>query len=405
MSLKLRVRRTVLRLLAGFTSKPSSRSGSVIIPPAGPGSMGDEAMIEGLAYELGRNNAGPVTLYRRRGAIEWKSMRFIDENLDQPASGLDAARALAKTFARSERVFVIGADCIDGYYSSSNSSLIIDLCDMASRSGCRATVTGSSFRETPSNASVQAIQALHDSARLCARDPVSAERIERITGRKPILVADAAFMLPPAMDHDVVRDHQSWCDNIRSNGGFVLGVNFNHQVMPKGDRQAIDALLESYTSTLRSLLENHPDLTVLLVPHDYRSDMNDLSNLEQIESSLRDSFGPERLRLVTDHQSPGVLKGIASVCDIVLTGRMHLAIGALGSGVPVGCVTYQGKFEGLFKHFELDPVTIAPDRAVHHAELLALAEWLIADRIKLREHIAGVLPDVKARSLQNLGLS
>ena len=39
--------------------------------------------------------------------------------------------------------------------------------------------------------------------------------------------------------------------------------------------------------------------------------------------------------------------------DLVLTGRMHLAIAALGMGTPPLCVAYMDKFEGLFHLFDI----------------------------------------------------
>ena len=41
---------------------------------------------------------------------------------------------------------------------------------------------------------------------------------------------------------------------------------------------------------------------------------------------------------------------------------MHLAIASLGMGVPVGCITYQGKFQGLIEgFFDLYDVCIKPE--------------------------------------------
>jgi len=44
----------------------------------------------------------------------------------------------------------------------------------------------------------------------------------------------------------------------------------------------------------------------------------------------------------------------------VITGRMHLAIAALGMGTPVICLTYQDKFDGLMEYFGSEHYLISP---------------------------------------------
>ncbi|AFK52117.1 hypothetical protein TMO_0278 [Tistrella mobilis KA081020-065] len=57
------------------------------------------------------------------------------------------------------------------------------------------------------------------------------------------------------------------------------------------------------------------------------------------------------------------LKGLAGILDGIVTGRMHLAIGSLGQGTPTVSVTYQDKFEGLYRHFGLpDWMLLSPQR-------------------------------------------
>ena len=89
--------------------------------------------------------------------------------------------------------------------------------------------------------------------------------------------------------------------------------------------------------------------------------------------------------------------------DLILTSRMHLAIAALGSGVPVACMPYLGKFEGLLKHFGFDGITIEPDRAVVPAELSAFLLSVLPRREALRRQVAERLPDVRQAALLNLG--
>lgn len=81
---------------------------------------------------------------------------------------------------------------------------------------------------------------------------------------------------------------------------------------------------------------------------------------------------------------------------------MHLAIGSLGKGVPVLCVTYQDKFEGLFSHFDLPAsMLLSTPRALDPAALEQAIDGFVADLDGLRDMVAGALPAVQARSRVN----
>lgn len=84
---------------------------------------------------------------------------------------------------------------------------------------------------------------------------------------------------------------------------------------------------------------------------------------------------------------------------------MHLAIAALGKGVPAICIAYQGKFEGLYQHFGLSA-----------ADLLSPSSFLTQDGIKsaliefidqsdeIRENVGKRLPEILAMSKRNFQL-
>jgi polysaccharide pyruvyl transferase WcaK-like protein len=96
------------------------------------------------------------------------------------------------------------------------------------------------------------------------------------------------------------------------------------------------------------------------------------------------------------------IKGIVGETDCVLTGKMHVAVAALGRGVPVACVTYQDKFEGLMQHFGLDDVLMSGDKACEPGALTEFFERLLARRNTLRAEVASRLPEVTALSMQNV---
>ena len=79
-----------------------------------------------------------------------------------------------------------------------------------------------------------------------------------------------------------------------------------------------------------------------------------------------------------------------------------LAIAALGQGVPVACIAYQDKFEGLFQHFELDGLTIQPQDVVEPGKLAAFFIEKYEQREALASQVRRRLPAVRELSRQSL---
>jgi polysaccharide pyruvyl transferase WcaK-like protein len=99
---------------------------------------------------------------------------------------------------------------------------------------------------------------------------------------------------------------------------------------------------------------------------------------------------------------PAEIKAMVAGLDFVLSGKMHLAIAALGQGVPVACIAYQDKFEGLFQHFELDGLTIQPQDVVEPGKLAAFFIEKYEQREALASQVRQRLPAVRELSRQSL---
>ena len=89
--------------------------------------------------------------------------------------------------------------------------------------------------------------------------------------------------------------------------------------------------------------------------------------------------------------------------DCVLTGRMHLAIACLGQGIPIACITYQGKFDGFYQHFDLEPLFLEPKELFTSEKnhLVDLVNKLIEQREELRKQVLNKLDEVKKLSEAN----
>lgn len=90
------------------------------------------------------------------------------------------------------------------------------------------------------------------------------------------------------------------------------------------------------------------------------------------------------------------------MCDGVITGRMHLAIAALGGGVPVMALAYQAKFAGLMQWFHLpDWLLLDPVKVSDEAVLWPSVQRFVAERAALRDTVLARLPDVKRAAHAN----
>ncbi|GGA33097.1 hypothetical protein [Okeania sp. KiyG1] len=76
---------------------------------------------------------------------------------------------------------------------------------------------------------------------------------------------------------------------------------------------------------------------------------------------------------------------------------MHLGIACLEQGTPIACITYQGKFEDLYQHFNLEPLFIEPKKlfVLNQDELVELVHKLIAQKQSFHEKIISKLDSVK----------
>jgi polysaccharide pyruvyl transferase WcaK-like protein len=317
-------------------------------------------------------------------------------------AGFRRGPALVSAFRRIKRVYVVGADCLDGHYSVHLSVGLMRAAELAAQLGASATIVGSSFKDSAHPDAIEKMRTLDASVRVCSRDPRSADRIRTKAKRACDTVADAAFMLRPSEPRsDEAQDILAWAAERRGAGRTLLGVNFNRQVITgKPTPEQTQPLLDAHAESLARLLSEREDLDLLFIPHDYRGDVSDRDHARILGERLD---RPDRTRVLLGDYRASELKHMAGETDAVLTGRMHLAIASLGQGVPVACVTYQGKFEGLFDHFQMPPLVCPPD-AASADDLHRLIAGLLDRRDELRAAIAERLPHVKAMSASNLGL-
>ncbi|MHB1122739.1 MAG: polysaccharide pyruvyl transferase family protein [Ramlibacter sp.] len=264
----------------------------------------------------------------------------------------DVAAAAAKLLGerRYDTYVALGADIVDGRFGPRIPALMLIAADLAARAGVRATILGCSFGEDPAAELKPVFQRLDWRVHLNMRDPISLRRLQAFAPVHPQLVADAAFLLEPGSADPAAA---AWVERQRALGRKVVGVNAHPMLVRTPDAAWVEKMAANLT---RALCEVGARRNVgwILLPHDYREHFGDLSCLRRVGELLRQRAGVEAHLLEGCH-SAADLKALVGGLDAVVTGRMHLAIAALGMGVPALALTYHDKFEGLYSHFELPP--------------------------------------------------
>ena len=384
--------------------EPATPTHFLIIPgdASNPsGSLGDMAMFTALMQSLrARNAASTFTIIGMRN-----HSITVPEIGEVPvvAAWLGRAGTIAfdKVVRQHHALFVMGADILDGKYGAALVQRIVDYCNHSVRLGIPATTLGFSFNRQPRRPTTHALARLHPMVTVNVRDQPSLDRFTRIVGIPARLCADSAFLMPAATESE--PEAEAWIASMRRSGRTPIGVNLNaHALAPAIAQAGMDALIKHIATQLQRAGEQK-SLAFMLLPHDLKPQSGDVAILQELGKTLQQN-GFAHVRY-TQVDQPDKIKRITGLLDLIITGRMHLAIAALGSGTPILSITYQDKFEGLYQHFGLSlEHTISPQRCLSD-EFLASIELAYEQRQDNRERIRTSLPRVKALALRNLDLA
>lgn len=364
------------------------------------GSKGDEAMIIAVAQHIRKSNpqcrialaAGdiqPLGLLRRYD-IEcrpvwrwpWRLSRVMEE------------------LQEFDGIYIVGADVMDGYYSTVTSFRLWMVADLVARSGKRAVIGGCSFNSRATFLTKLFLRGfVSKKLDVCIRDPASLKRFRSVSRNPGAIVADAAFLLEPQAT-DATAPIATWIEHEKAQGRVICGFNIHPMLVPDRNPEQLAKFVRSASIVARRLVKEN-NVSLLLMPHDFReSGQSDLGLLQRVlaETGLKD-----RILLTDGLRQSSEIKFTASCCDLVITGRMHLAIGALGSGKPVVVVDYQDKFLGLFDHFGMPhDFIMSPAEAMDPVILYRICSAAIARRDELRLQVADHLPLIATHAARNV---
>lgn len=280
--------------------------------------------------------------------------------------------------AEYAEVYILGADVTDGVYGWTVAWKLLAYYDLfwifchrdrvgpdesgsdsraeMERCKCRVHYLGFSWSKTPSPMMKRVLHFLTPDLPLPVRDPVSYRRLEQFTRHRPLVqVADAAFCLKPK-ETPRAAHHRAWVDAQHAAGKRVIVLNV-HTMFNDAETKSAH-WEESFADALQRVQTSFPEVQFLFVPHDNRPRVSDHAILKR----LYDKFDSKRAYFVDEVMNADEIKALLGACDGLIAGRMHISIAALGQGVPVLGLVYQGKFEGLWEYFGLDNETLIEPR-------------------------------------------
>lgn len=404
-----------LRLLRNLGLIRTQESSALVFPPTSPGNLGDEALVTSTINYLKDKEIKYIGLISYKKGSKWRSLGSdtVDEIIEMQeyfrySSNRHVWKALFQAIpkiSKYERFYCLGADVMDGYYSESGTLKRVKLVSLAAQLGMNTTILGFSFNDKPTPKSVQTFRNLPSEVKLCTRDPISQKRLISQINRPVKLVADVAFLLSPTPESEIASQVLQWIDKQRANNRVIIGFTPYNQFNKKLGIDKVDRLIQIYVEHLTELYSKRDNFSFILLPHDFRDFRNKASDIvvaEGILNNLPPEIKSHSIKVPTPCTAADI-KAIVGNLDFVLSGKFHLAIACLGQATPVAGITYQDKFEGLFKLFDIEGVTIAPEQALQPGNLVNFLVPLITKRDEIHQKIQSKLPEIKQLAQTNFG--
>lgn len=397
----------IARKDVGVNAAPRNNPRRLLVLPSDPWSIhqsrGDEAMIEAAAGEMKR--AYPdleiyIVTATAAASADVRAMGFKPLELwKQPFSYETVAQELS--IIRPDFGVILGADVLDGYYSPVDAARMLLVADLMAAFGAKVSVLGFSFNSRPAKALREVFRLIDPGVVLNLRDAISLRRFDDFARKRARLVADAAFMLTPRADTAAVKAIAATIARQRAQGRKVFVFNIHPMLFKKPEPAKLRKMIELAAGAMERLSRQH-NVSWVLLAHDYRPEIADDNCLRPLADRLKPTLG-EQVHHVEQTLSAGEIKAVVGLVDGVITGRMHLAIAALGQGTPVAAITYQDKFHGLFAHFGIsEQLLLSPAQFLNGDSFERFLGHFLGAYEAAGDQVRQALPDVMELSRGNI---
>lgn len=380
----------------------------MILPPAdawegvGPHSFGDEMLLLGFFEGLDNCFAGNISTLSMHGQggsnILFHGHTIKMLGFRKRWNSCSSYREFANIISVYSHFVVIGADVLDGAYGAYNSIQRLRFLNIAAKMGVKTAITGCSFNGTKDSRIRRLLITAEKSGTVInARDRVSFDRL-RLFLKNTKEVADLAFLVDAEKYAiaDRIATIRNRAENWKKTNGNIIGINLcGWHIKDK------DIFFDRFISALSQMQDSQKNIAIILLPHDTRTDRwSDLDTLEEFRSRLG-----SRIEIIDTPQEikSGIdAKQVVSCCDVLLTGRMHLAIAAHDQGVPTVSFGYQGKFEGFYGLYGMGNEWLV-DYANPEDAIMVLQSAL-EQRKELSEEILRCKDEIRAASASGIVL-
>ncbi|WP_166788151.1 oligosaccharide flippase family protein [Cryobacterium glaciale] len=360
----------------------------VLVAPPGQGNIGDQAMVEAFL----ENVSGPVQVLVRRPADvrippqhAWRAQLVPIPHLVYGAGRIhrQAMAALATVLDGALSLTVVGADIMDGAYSVRASSRRADVASLARSVGVEARILGFSWNGQANTGVRRSLaRAGRLGTRLQLRDPISSARARADHLANIVDVADCVFAAHTS-------SALAATEYLGATPAPYAVVNAS-ALVGRGFDQTTE-----YARIVTALLQ--AGLRVVLLPHVVRSSGDDAAACRAVFDRLA---GADGVILVNRLLAPAEVRGLCAGAEIVLTGRMHLAVQAMFHTVPAVALSTQGKVAGLMRLFDTQELCVEPGLGLAE-RMIPVALGVLADRKRYRDRLAERLPEVQRLAARN----
>jgi polysaccharide pyruvyl transferase WcaK-like protein len=271
----------------------------------------------------------------------------------------------------AKKVYLIGADSIDEYYSPSDSRAKMYAAQVAGLMGIDTNVMSFSINEVTDGLKKRMV-ALPDNVHLIARDPVSFERLQEQQIPRIHCSSDLSFLFKPSK----VRDDKKLLAYLEKNPNKLIGFSFNNLLF--SDSEDNTARFDFYAEAIYGLIQKS-NMSVIFIPNNVKDSTKYSGEIHnRIDKKLKDvSYLTEYLGDCAE------LKALMSKCHYYFSTTLHMGLFPLGVGVPTTVFPYAGKFDGPLSYLNI------PDSLIEVADIPAdpdeFAELLYSHVLKAVE--------------------
>ena len=279
--------------LKAFSIKKNAKryNAILIIPPDSWtvwGSRGDEAMLEVV-----------IDNYKKKGKQDF--IIVVSSQVKKEIPTHENCRYYYKWYSHFPifgflkalkrfkpcEVVILGADCMDGYYSALNTLTRLICIDLCYNFAVPYNIVGFSFNQNPNNLLRLPYNLVSKRIDFKLRDPISLKRFESFTHRKATQVADSAFLLQPDGSLKELIDIESKIKNLRTNKGqFIVGFNFHPMLLNDVTTGNLNKVAVRISTLLLEIITRYPNVSFVIIPHDNRDSVSDCQILGLIADNL-----------------------------------------------------------------------------------------------------------------------